>query len=53
VADDSKRTAFLLIAVFGLLAGLSAWSVTKTIDQDLAVSDGDSTHEAVIRRDPA
>jgi predicted MFS family arabinose efflux permease len=41
LADSSKRGAFLLVAVFGLLAGLAAWSVTMVVDADLARSGAD------------
>jgi predicted MFS family arabinose efflux permease len=36
VSDSTKRGAFLLVALFGLLAGLAAWSVTTVIDGDIA-----------------
>ncbi len=35
IADHSKRGAFLVIALFGALSGLAAWSVTYTIEQDI------------------
>jgi predicted MFS family arabinose efflux permease len=36
IADHSKRGAFLVIALFGALSGLAAWSVTNTVEQDIA-----------------
>jgi predicted MFS family arabinose efflux permease len=36
LADNTRRGAFGLVGLFGAVAGIAAWSVTRTIDEDLA-----------------
>jgi MFS family permease len=38
VSDQTKRGAFLLVALFGALAGYAAYTVTKVVDEDLRIA---------------